>query len=94
MTKIFPGTRKIRGEGRAFGADAFLDDLDDDFVAAAETTLDRRAIATGHLPPHRLMNLFALAAEVGGHEIGDMEEAVCGRGRNPRRRPEWTPRRW
>src|SRR5581483_6057862 len=71
------GNGQVGAEGWALGADPFLDDLDDDLVAAAEAALDRRAVAAGHLPAHRFLDVFALAPEVGGHQVGDMKEAVA-----------------
>ena len=52
------GNGQIRGQRRPLGADAFLDDLHDDLIAAAQAPLDRRAIATGHLPPDRFLNVL------------------------------------
>src|SRR5207237_9550655 len=45
-----PGDAEVSRERGAFGADAFLDDLHDDLIAAAQAALDGRAVAAGHLP--------------------------------------------
>ena len=41
--QVAAGDADVGGEGRAFGAHAFFDDLDEDFVAALEDVLNRAA---------------------------------------------------
>ncbi len=73
----FAGDGEIGAERRPLGADAFLDDLHDDFVAAAQAALDGRAIAAGHLAADGFVDVFTAPTEVGGHQVGDVEEAVA-----------------
>jgi hypothetical protein len=51
------GDGEIGAEGRALGADAFLDDLHDDLIAAAQAALNRRAIAAGHFAADGFLHL-------------------------------------
>ena len=88
------GDGQIGAERRPLGADAFLDDLHDDLVAAAQAALDRRAIAAGHLAADRFLDVFALAAEVGRHQVGDVQEAVAAQAEIDERRLDATARRW
>src|SRR5207248_2580858 len=71
------GDGQVRAERRPLGADAFLDDLHDDLIAAPEAALDRRAIAPRHLAADRFLDVFALAAEVGRHQVRDVQESVA-----------------
>ena len=50
--QVAAGDADVGGERRALGADAFLDDLDEHFVAAAEDVLDRRLDARPHAGAH------------------------------------------
>ena len=71
------GDGEIGRQGRALGADALLDDLDDDLIAPAKAALDRRAVAAGELAPDGLGDILALAAEIAGQQVGDVQEAVA-----------------
>ncbi len=71
------GDGEIGGERRALGADAFLDDLDDDFVAAAEAALDGRAGRGGRFCGRRFPGSPLPSAEISRHQVGDVEEPVA-----------------
>ena len=80
------GDGQIGAERRALGADAFLDDLHDDLIAAAQAALDGRAIAPGHLLADRFLHVLALAAEIGRQQVGDVQEAVAAQAKVDERR--------
>ena len=69
-----PRDGDVAREGRALGADAFLEHLHDDLLAALERFLDGRTVAAGDLLADALGAL--LAGEVLRVEVGDVEEAV------------------
>ena len=68
------GNGDIACERWTLGADALLEDLHDDFLAALECFLNRRTIAACNLLANALGAL--LAGEVLRMQIADMEEAV------------------
>src|SRR5690606_14718514 len=70
------GDGEVRGEGRALGADALLEDLDLDLVAAAEALLNGRSLAARGLLADALGGLVVLTGEVAGVDVGDVEEPV------------------
>ena len=73
----FAADARIARERRALGADAFLDHLDDDFIAPAQAALDGRAVAAGHLLAHVFLDVFALFSEVFRLHVRDVQEPVA-----------------
>ena len=71
------GNGQIGAERRALGADAFLDDLHDDLIAAAQAALNGRAVAAGEFAADRFLKIAAVSAEITGHQIGDMQKSVA-----------------
>ena len=70
------GDGQIAAESWALRADTLFDDLDDDFIAPAQASLDRWPITASHLAANRFLNVFTLAPKIGGHQVGDVQETV------------------
>ena len=70
------GNREVARERRALGAHALLEHLHDHLVAATQRLLDQRPLATRGLEAHPLGRLLALAREVPGVQVRDVQEAV------------------
>ena len=70
-----PGDGKIAREGRTLRADALADDLDDHFLAATQTVLDRRAGVARNLTTDPL-HFAVVIGEILRLQVGDVQETV------------------
>ena len=72
-----PGNGQITGQRRPLGADAFLDDLHHQLVAAAQAALNGRPVAPRQLVPDALGIILAIAREIRRKQIRNVQETVA-----------------
>ena len=72
-----PGNAQVGRQCRAFGSDAFLDDLNQNLLAAPQAALDGRPVAPGRLAADPL-GLGSAVGEMLGVNVGDVQEPVLG----------------
>ena len=75
--EVSSGDGEVAGEGGSLGADAFLEDLDEDAVAASEALLDGGSFAVRRFGADFFELLAVLAGEVAGVDVGEVEEAAA-----------------
>ena len=76
--QVAAGDADVGGERRALGADAFLDDLDEHFVAAAEDFLNRRLDSRADAEPLRAASAGPATTAVAASTAARMLAAMFG----------------
>ena len=73
----FARNGQIARERRAFGPDAFLENLNENLLAAPQALLDRRSFLSRGFAADLLGRLFGRAVEVLRMQVGDVQKTVA-----------------